>query len=367
MNRKLHIVVDARMIDASGIGVYLRNILDNVVDVHEVTLLGNPDKLAQYRLKAEIIPFLSKIYSIKEQLQLPKIIPACNLFWSPHYNVPLLPVKAQKRIVTIHDVFHLAFAKQLSLAQRVYAKVVINAAVKLSKHILTVSEFSRTELIQYTGCEASKVSVIYNGVNHTRQYQSFEMVCHKYQLPVSYILYVGNVKPHKNLKKLLEAYLLLNSVIREKYKVVIVGKKDGFITGDQALFNWVEHEPLLADNIIFTGFVDDADMDTIYHNASLFVFPSIYEGFGLPPLEAMENGCPVVTSNIGPMPEICDNAAICFDPLDTLEISKKIDEVLTNDPLANQLRNKGKARSNMFHWDRSAQQHLKIFDEIFNY
>jgi len=357
----MHIVVDARMIDASGIGVYLVNILTELGNSFQVTLLGNRVKLAKFKFTAEIIEFDVPIYTINEQVSLRNLIPACDLFWSPHYNIPLLPIKAKKRVVTIHDVFHLAYSEQLSFSQRIYSKIVINAAVRLSDMIITVSNFSKNELKLYTGVESSKVNVISNGVKSSTAPKDFELTGEKYGIFKNYILFVGNVKPHKNLKNLLAAYLLLDSSIQERYKIVIVGKKDGFITGDAKLFDWIEQNSGLKNNIIFTGFVADADMDTLYHNASLFVFPSIYEGFGLPPIEAMSNGCPVIVSDRSCMPEICGDAAIYFNPFDEKQISEKMTDVLTSESLQNNLRERGKFITEKYNWKTSASQHVDLF------
>ncbi|QJD98465.1 glycosyltransferase family 4 protein [Mucilaginibacter robiniae] len=352
------------MIDASGIGVYLKNILGGLIGTCQITLLGDPAKLTQFQRQVSIIPFYEPIYSIKEQLGLRKLIPSCDLFWSPHYNVPLLPIKGKKRVVTIHDVYHLAFSSQLSLPQRVYAKLVISAAVKLSKRIITVSNFSKNELIKYTAVPATKINVVHNGVNSDAKIGNINELQFKYKLPKQYLLYVGNVKPHKNLRKLLEAYLLLDKALQEQYKVVIVGKKDGFITGDTALFNWIEEQPGLANKIIFTGFVADEDMNSLYHYASVFVFPSIYEGFGLPSLEAMVNNCPVAVSNASCLPEVCGNAAVYFDPLNAQNIADSITRILTDDQLKNELVAAGKKHVAEFTWQQAIKQHISIFNEL---
>ena len=360
----INVVVDARMIDASGIGVYLENILEHLVSDYKVTLLGDPEKLASYKTKAEIISFLAPIYSIKEQLAFKNIIPDCDIFWSPHYNVPLFSIKAKKRLVTIHDVYHLAFSQELSLMKRLYARMVMYFAVKLSDKIVTVSEFSKKEVLKYVKTDESKIIVIYNGVDHHVKINSFKKLKKKYNLPDKYILYVGNVKPHKNLRKLLEAYLLLDPSLSPKYKVVIVGQKHGFITGDLALIKWINVTPKLSDSVVFTGFADHEDMDTLYYYASVFVFPSIYEGFGLPPLEAMANGCPVIVSNESCLPEICGDAALYFNPFDELEIKDKITTVLKSPVLQTDLIERGIQHSSKFSWEKSGKLHVELFNSL---
>ncbi len=366
MQYKLKLCIDARMINNSGIGIYIKNIIPYLVDKFEVTLLGDANELNYLEAK-KIIPVKSPIYSIREQFELPQIVPHCDIFWSPHFNVPLLRVKATKRIVTIHDAFHLFFYKKLSLMQKLYSKLLINKAVNASKVIITVSDFSKSEIINYTNSEPDKVKVIHNGIKQARLLKDFESVRVKYKLPLKYILFVGNVKPHKNLKNLLKAYLLLNTEIRNEFKIVIVGNKDGFIIADNELFCLIDTSTTLEENIVFTGFVDEDDMDTIYSNASLFVFPSIYEGFGLPPLEAMLNNCPVIVSNIGSLKEVCGDAVVYFNPIEPGDISNKIAEILTNPLLIAELKMKGLERIKLFSWKDAANKHIDLFSQVISY
>ena len=293
VNSRVTLCIDCRMINHSGIGTYIRNLIPYFIEKYDTVLLGDPDELIGFNAK-NIISLKSKIYSIAEQIELFRKVPKCELFWSPHYNIPLLPIMSNHRVVTIHDVYHLAFYNELSRKQKIYAKLVINAAVKLSDKVITVSTFSKNEIIKYTGCKPGVIAVVYNGVDQFKKDTFNRDVNAVYNLPLNYILFVGNVKPHKNLKVLLKAYLLLSDELKQQYKVVIVGKRDGFLTGDEELTRWINTHPEIQADIVFTGYVANDDMDVIYQNASLFVFPSVYEGFGLPPLEAMLNNCPVI-------------------------------------------------------------------------
>lgn len=360
----IRLTIDARMIHHSGIGKYLRMLMPFITKEYDVTLLGNPEQLAQFTPLAKVIAFTSPIYSIGEQIQLPKLVSHVDIFWSPHYNVPLRGIKCDKKVVTIHDVFHLAFYKDLPLKQKLYAKFVVNKAVKTSDAIITVSDFSKSEIIKYTGCMAGKIEVIYNGVEQNVINVNAEIVQKKYNLPSKYILFVGNVKPHKNLKTLLRAYLLLNERFKRIYKIVIAGKKDGFITGDDELINWVNTNDELRNSIVFTGYVDNEDMNGIYSNASLFVFPSVYEGFGLPPLEAMVNSCPVIASNASCIPEVCGPAALYFEPMDEYGLKNVIEKVLTDKATMDQLVSEGLERIKLFDWKNAADSHIRLFNQI---
>ncbi|WP_222431576.1 glycosyltransferase family 4 protein [Mucilaginibacter achroorhodeus] len=363
-NKKPHLCIDARMINHSGIGTYLRMLLPAIISKFEVTLLGDPSLLGSYYPNVAVVDFPASIYSISEQLKYRKVIPVCDLFWSPHYNAPLMPVKALKRVVTIHDVFHLAFASQLSLKQKIYAKLAFNLVSKLSNRIVTVSHFSKQEILKFIKVDQSKINVIHNGVEQQAKLVDVNNLKAKYQLPDNYILFVGNVKPHKNLKNLANAYLALPKALQDRYKLLVVGKKDGFITGDDNLFDMISSNQALSDNLHFTGYVDNDDMATIYNNAAVFVFPSLYEGFGLPPLEAMVNKCAVLASEIPVLHEVCGEAAVYFDPENAEDIASKIEWILNNDQERETLIAKGAERVKLFDWQQSAQKHIELFNQL---
>jgi len=357
------ICIDARMYNHSGIGKYLQMLLPGICKQFDVTLLGDPAMLSSLASAASIVPFNAPIYSILEQRQYRKAIGPTDLFWSPHYNAPQTSVRAINRVATIHDVYHLAFSKEMSLKQRLYAKLVMGNTVKASDSIITVSDFSKSEIIKYTGCDPDKIFVIYNGVEKYPE-MSLARESANNELPGKYILFVGNVKPHKNLRTLLKAYLLLSDMLRAAYKVVIVGKKDGFVTGDSELIDWVNSDNKLRDSVVFTGYVDDKDMGAIYSNSSLLVFPSLYEGFGLPPLEAMARGCPVIAANTSSIPEVCGDAAVYFSPMDEHELSVKMTAMLTDEAERQRLIRSGLERTKLFGWKDAVDKHAGLFNQL---
>ncbi|HOV91096.1 MAG TPA: glycosyltransferase family 1 protein [Syntrophorhabdaceae bacterium] len=368
---KANICIDARMLSASGIGTYLRNIIPFLIKKENIILVEKKEDIERHDWgsNVKIIGESTKIYSIKEQFKLPYKIPNCDLFWSPHYNVPIFPIKAKRRIVTIHDVFHFAFYNQLNLSQKMYAKIVMSAATRLSDKIITVSEFSKSEIVKYTGVDSNKINVIYNGIDtkkfSTIQNQEFlENVRQKYRLSNQFLLFVGNVKPHKNLHGLIKAFGLLKKHKKlEEFNLVIVGKKEGFITGDkeiERLINELSLEPFIK----FTGFVMDNDLPAIYNLASALIFPSFYEGFGFPPIEAMACGCPVIASNTASLPEVCGDAVLYVDPNKTEDIAQKIELLLTNKSLIDRLKEMGFQRVRQFTWEKCAAETLKTIEEI---
>ena len=358
----MHLCVDARMYRASGIGTYLQNLLPALAGSFRLTLIGNPEEIEE--MNSVVIATNLPIYSVAELRRLPSLVPPCDLFWSPHYNVPLLPVRA-RRLVTIHDVFHLAFQRTLSLKQQLYAQGMFRAAVHQSHHIITVSEFSQSEIIRYLGVGPPRITVIPNGVDHRRfkvidNPALLQRVRTKYGLPSKFVLYVGNVKPHKNLLTLVKAWALLPDAFQD-YRLVIVGKQEGFITGDGPLQMFIQRHPALAERIQFTGFVADDDLPVVYNLAHLFVFPSYYEGFGLPPLEAMACGCPVLMSDRASLPEVGGVGGCYVDPNQPEEMAKQIANLLQQTPhQRRRIVQQGLAQAQRYTWQKSIAAHQSL-------
>lgn len=369
----LSICVDARMINNSGIGVYIKKYIEFLLrnNEYKIILIGKLSELKCYFDSTSIWEHIEAnipIYSIQEQLKLPFLIPTCDVFWSPHYNIPLFPVKAKKRITTIPDVFHLAHANKLSTTQSIYAKIVTNAAAKLSDKVITISQFSKQEIIRLTGTALEKIETIYLGID-TNLFKYIEDKCIqkqvqvRYKLPEEYILFVGNVKPNKNLRTLVDAFAL----IAERYPnlhLLIAGKKDGFITGDRTLFDRIDRDVVLQKRIVFSGYVANDDLPVLYSMARVFAFPSLYEGFGFPPLEAMACQCPVLASNRSSVPEICGDAAFYINPYDTESLAKGIQHLLINDGFRTELVKKGLLKVNEYNWLHSQQQFLEQIRQL---
>jgi len=366
-----NIVIDARMINHSGIGTYLRSVLDALTSEFNLTLLGNKNLFKPFpRFEdLKIITCKSKIYSIAEQLELPRKIPRCDLFLSPHYNIPLLPIKAKQRIVIIHDVYHLAYLKDLLVHQKVYAKLMINSAVRLSGQVITVSAFSKSEIVKYTGISEQRIHIIYFGMDISENEKSIDekstnFVKQKYLLPDKYFLYVGNIKPHKNLKNLLFAFKTVVSNFPD-IKLVIVGKIDGLITKDNESMNLIENDETLQKTVLFTNFVESSELKSIYNLSLGLIFPSFYEGSGLPPVEAMTYGCPVIASSSASIPEVCGDAALYFDPNNVNELADKIELIINNKILRLELIKKGKENIRRFSRETFKQKLISEINDAF--
>lgn len=323
-----NITVDARMINSSGIGTVIKNILKRMIVLKpewNFFILGNLLELRKYDFfkqnNVKLISCEAPIYSIKEQIELIKKIPKeTDVMWSPHYNIPIF--YKGKLIVTVHDVFHLAMPQFVKgIHKRLYARFMFNMVKYKANKIICVSNFTASELEKYVSIDKNKVEVVYNGID--KEWFNVNLEKPVYDKP--YLLYVGNVKPHKNLINLVKAFELIKDKI--PHDLIIVGKKEGFITGDKNIFKLTEK---MSDRIIFTGYIDDNLLKQYYKQADLFIFPSLYEGFGLPPLESLATGTRVICSDILVLKEICKNMVDYFEPLDIDSISRCIIKNINN-------------------------------------
>lgn len=358
------ICIDARMLDSGGIGTYLKNLIRLFSSApFKMAALVNPHQLERLGQWQHLEPIAVKapIYSFSEQSELPFKIPKCDLFWSPHYNIPLFPIRAKRRLTTIHDVYHLAYYDVLRPLEKIYAKVVIEAAVRFSDAIITDSYFSESELKKYTSVSKTKLNVIHLGVDQAL----FQMTSGKEmpRLPQNFILFVGNLKPHKNLKAVVKALHLLDQQGCSHMDLVVIGKSEGLKTKED-LDSLLISYPHLKHRLHFLGSVCDAELAYAYRSAQAFVLPSFYEGFGFPPLEAMVSGCPTIVSHCGSLPEICKEAALYIDPQDPQEIADALKRVFVDSNLREELKRKGFEQSSTFSWVRCAERHLELIEQL---
>lgn len=369
MNRDIHSVcVDARLISAPGIGTYLKNLFSQFRHTSwKWSALVNPENANRLSAWDYIEPIVvsSAIYSIKEQFELPLKIPRVDVFWSPHYNVPCAPIRARRRLVTIHDVFHLAYSATLRPAERLYAKCMMQAAMRLSDHIITDSAFSKSEIEKYAKLDRP-MTVIHLGIDSDFSPNSdnhSESVMRKYGIVGSFVLYVGSFKAHKNLKGLIEAFFLLVKGGKENLKLVVVGGGQGMRHCEDVKQLCIAY-PELEGKLYFVGQVSDEELPHFYRHAELFVFPSFYEGFGLPPLEAMGSGCPTVVARAGAMPEVCGEGAVYVDPHIPEQIAGVAKELLQDQIKRKELAERGLERAKQFCWKKSAEAHCSVIERL---
>ncbi|MFL5401921.1 MAG: glycosyltransferase family 4 protein [Gemmatimonadales bacterium] len=356
------IAIDARMIGASGIGTYLTQLLPRVVagrHQYRFVLLGPASTLKSLDWtdvpNVRIINVDAPIYSLREQIAILAAVPwQADLFWSPHYNIP---VGWRGRLaVTVHDLAPLALPDLFpGVHRQAYARFMFRRVSRGADAIIAPSEFTRGELERLTGVARTQPDVVPLGVD--RSWFQVEQSPRPHDKP--YLLYVGNVKPHKNLGRLLQAFSGLQS--RISCDLLILGKKEGLLTPDDEVQTAAND---LGSRVQLLGTVPQDMLKRYVAQAEALVLPSLYEGFGLPPLEAMACGVPTIVSHAASLPEVCGNAALYCDPHDTNSIAGAMVKVLEDAKLRETLRCRGLERARGFTWERTAEATLNILGRV---
>jgi glycosyltransferase involved in cell wall biosynthesis len=287
-----------------------------------------------------------------EQLALPRRVNG-GLLWSPSTTGPL---SVKRQVVTIHDCAFFDQARCFSRAFAAWYQFLVPRLARGARRIITVSEFSKQRIVELCGVAPDKVTVVYSGVgSQFRPHSADEIDAIRAQLglPERYILCVGSLEPRKNLVRLLEAWQLAQPRL-EGRSLVLVGAK-GHVFRDVGLA-----EP--PRGVHLAGYLTDDLLPAVYAGAEMFVYPSLYEGFGLPVLEAMASGVPVVTSNVTALPEVAADAAATVDPLSAESISRGIESLSGDTALRRALMEKGLSRVRQFTWDQAAAETWQVLE-----
>ncbi len=306
-------------------------------------------------------------YGWREQLCLPKIIKKekVDLMHFPHWNIPFSYCKPF--VVTIHDLLLLHYPTRASSTlgpltyffKNLAYKIILRHAIKKSRHIITISEFTKNDIFKNFNIDAKKITVTHLAplpppLNlPLGQGEKTPANLIHYKITKPYVLYVGVAYPHKNLEGLIEAWKIFCAEHGNDYQLVLAGRKNYFY---EKILKQVQD-----DNIIFTDYVPDEDLPMLYKNASLYVFPSFYEGFGLPPLEAMQYGVPVVSSNSTCLPEILKDSALYFNPSNKNEMKGAIWRGLTDQNLRQELNQKSVQLIHNYSWKTTAKTTLETY------
>ncbi len=284
-----------------------------------------------------------------------------DLYWQPNF-IPNPNIKAKKLITTIHD-FSFYLYPQWQPAERVkyFNKRIWREAIK-SDFLITGSNFSKAEIIEYFNYPEERIEVINHGIDHSiyKIYKEEELkeLKIKYNLPKNYILFVGSIEPRKNLINLLFAYQKLPKEIKREIPLLLCGFKGW---NNREIMNLIEKE---RKYIRYLGYLTDIELAGIYNLATIFIYPSLYEGFGIPPLEAFACGTPVISSNVSSLPEACGESALFINPNSPEDIKEKIIQLLEDKELRDEMRKRGLIHSQSFSWEKSAQKHLELFKKI---
>jgi glycosyltransferase involved in cell wall biosynthesis len=356
--------IDLRMYRSSGIGRYLRNLMPLVlplVEAKHVRVVGSAsDLMVQDWSKdprVEVYESSAGIYGLQEQaLALNGALRGTELLWVPHYSVPML--YSGRLAVTIHDVCHLALHESLDgNLKRMYARLLFSSVARRAQAIFCVSEFTSSEVQRYLHVPASRIQVTHPGLDAG---WDAGVAQHRESDGAPYFLFVGNLKPNKNLGVLLKAF---GQVIGQiPHRLIIVGKADNMKTVDG---NVVHEAEKLSDRVQLTGEISDQRLMEYYRGAEALVFPSLYEGFGLPLLEAMNLGCPVLCSNTSALPEVGGDAVMYFNPRDADDLAAKLVEVARTPELRSRLVQRGLTRLTMFSYERCARQTAEVLNGLF--
>jgi len=368
----MRVAIDTRKIHDFGIGTYIRNLLRQLARIDQNTeyilLCREPDLgiAAQLGPNFRGVVEPSPNYSLREQIHVPWVLmrEKPDLFHAPHYVLP--PLTPCRAVVTIHDCIHLRFPQYLpSRLGYGYARGQMWAATHRAARVITVSEASKRDILRYFRVPESRIDVIYNAIDDRFWQQpdagEIARVRERYRLDDPFVLYAGNIKPHKNLERLIEAFHLLRQHAAMKdVQLLIIGDE----ISKYATLRRAVHRHKLHKHVRFFGFVSDQTLAALYRLANVFVFPSLYEGFGLPPLEAMASGTPVITSNVSSLPEVVGDAALMIDPYEPEAIADAMQRVLSDAALRADLSRRGLARAREFSWERSIARVREIYEEV---
>jgi len=369
----MKIGIDARMFGPKqgGLGRYIEQLIINLEKIdttNDYSIFLCKENWDDYNpLNPKFKKVLADIkwYGWTEQLLFPSIInkKKIDLMHFPHWNVPILYNK--NFVVTIHDLLliHFPTRRASTLGPLLFwfknqmFKLTLNHAVKKAKKIITVSKFTKQDILQTLKIASEKIAVIHLAPSEKITTEIPFSIYKKYNINKPYWLYVGVAYPHKNLFKLIDAWEIFCKQHNYSHNLVLTGKKNYFY---KQLENYIQQKNI--KDTILTDFVPDAELPELYRNASLYVFPSLYEGFGLPPLEAMQHKLPVISSDRTCMPEILEEAAVYFNPEEPHTITNAANLVIKDNIIREKLVNKGQKLLQKYSWKETASKTLQIYN-----
>jgi glycosyltransferase involved in cell wall biosynthesis len=372
------IAIDIRRMTEFGVGTYIRNVVRTLGRLdHETTyfLIGSPAKVREIgHLPANFhtVPLAEPERSWKSFREFRAIVKRleCDLVHIPNlFSIPrALPCPY---VMTVHDMLeHLSRARQQtgfwgSLHFQLTKQVLRGAA-----RIFAVSNFTKIEIEKLFGIPAGRIEVVYNAIDERFLHghasaADRQVIAERYQVTYPFLLYAGRISPHKNVVRMIEAFSALKTELEKDQaypdlKLIIIGDD---VTGNPDLRRTVIRSGVQND-VRFLGFVPIEVLRTFYDSAKIFVFPSLYEGFGLPPLEAMAHGTPVVTSSVSSLPEVVGNAAVLVHPENVFEIMRALHRVLMDQPLREKMKERSYRQAAKFSWEKSVRRILDAYQEV---
>ena len=369
----MNIAIDVRRIEDFGIGTYIRNLVRTLAasdHVNRYTLLGDPAAIEDVGPLPEhfrVAPFGSQGPFWKQQLWLHQLVQAysIDLLHLPYLQQALLT--PCRYLMTVHDLADFLYSPHFGWKQKMRLRM-IRRTLGRARRIVAVSQATRRDIENLFGISSSRIRVVENALDErfvqSSRREEQRLVLERYRVTDPFLLYVGSARPQKNLTRLIEAFAVLKGELRDHHtfstlKLLIIGDEMG---EHPDLRRTVIHTRMQED-VRFLGFLPIETLRVFYQSAEVFVFPSLHEGFGLPPLEAMAQGTPVVTSNVSSLPEVVGDAAVLVPPENVFEIARGVERALLDQDLRAQLRERGQRRITRFSWERSVQQVLRIYEE----
>jgi glycosyltransferase involved in cell wall biosynthesis len=353
--------------EQGGIVVYATNLLKNLFEIdseNEYLLIYRDAKDLGYfgdrpNLKEIVVSAPNKLWW--DQISVPRVAKneQLDLIFNPKLSIPLLT--RRKTVWVMHGGAQFTVPHAFKLSDRIYFTIANRLYAKKASAIITMTHIGANDIVRCMGADPEKMNVIYEAYNERCRVMKKEetnAVHKKYSLPEKYILFVGGLTPLKNFGNLLRAYKRVQNII--PHHLVVIGWKRWKFSQDLRVMD----ELGLSDRVLFKGFVPDEEIPSFYNRAALFAFPSIYEGFGIPALEAMACGCPVIASKTGCSPEVVGDAAVLVDPQDPGMIAAAIRDAIEDSGLRRQLIDAGLKRAKKFSWRKCARQTLSVFDSL---
>jgi glycosyltransferase involved in cell wall biosynthesis len=376
----VRVAIDIRRITEFGVGTYTRNAIRTLARLdqeNEYFLIGIPGKLGDIEPLPPnfvTVPCQPNEFTVASYLELHRILKQnrCDLLHVPHlfWKPQRVPCPY---VVTVHDLFdHMYRVNSQSNVKRSLHFQFTRRVLHRAARIFAVSNFSKKDTERLFGVPAAKIEVIYNAIDdrfrlgHASDAER-EFIAERYQVNCPFLLYAGRISPHKNVVRIIEAFAALRNELNkeglyEDLKLIIIGDEVS------------KHPDLrracvkggVQNDVRFLGFVPIDVLRIFYDQAKIFVFPSLYEGFGLPPLEAMAHATPVVTSNTSSIPEVVGNAAVMVNPENVFEIMRALHRVLVDQALREKLKARGLQQVERFSWDAGVRRMLQIYHEVAN-
>ncbi len=377
----MNIAIDMRRHIDFGVATYVRNVLRAISrienDANRYILIGDPERLGDYReypKKFVLQPFAGEAISLRNAIAFRHLLQRhnCDLLHVPHmFKTPRFAPCPY--VVTVHDLLGFLYrdAKQTRSQSRMRFELA-KYALRGASRILAVSNSTKTDVQRVFRVRPERVEVAYNAIDERFQSghasaEDRQFIGERYQVNYPFLLYAGNVKPHKNVSRVIEAFSALKAELKktDQYpdlRLIIIGDE---VSQHPDLRRTVIRSGVQND-VRFLGFVPVETLRIFYDLAKIFVFPSLYEGFGLPPLEAMAHGTPVVTSNTSSIPEVVGNAAVLVHPENVFEIMHAMHRVLLDQRLRDELKVRGYMQATKYSWDRTARIILAVYEKAAN-